>query len=63
MPRRRSGGFNLPRLIAPRVFGLSQLLVLAALVLTILDLLGIPLRGIPLIPVAVLLLCIAWLMP
>ena len=32
MPRRRSGGFNLLRLVAPRVFGLSQLLVLAALV-------------------------------
>jgi hypothetical protein len=63
MPRRRSGGFNLLRLVAPRVFGLSQILVLAALVLTILDLLGVPLRGIPLIPVAVLLLCIAWLLP
>jgi hypothetical protein len=37
--------------------------VLAALILTILDILGIPLRGVPLIPVAVLLLCIAWLMP
>jgi hypothetical protein len=63
MPRRRSSGFNPLRLVAPRLFGLSQLLVLAALVLTILDLLGIPLRGVPLLPVAVLLLCVAWLMP
>jgi hypothetical protein len=57
MPR-RSAGF-----ILPRVFGLSQLLVVVALILTILDLLGMPLRGIPLIPLAVLLLCIAWLVP
>ena len=63
MPRRRSAGFSLLRLVGPRVFGLSQLLVLVALILTILDILGIPLRGVPLIPVAVLLLCIAWLIP
>jgi hypothetical protein len=42
---------------------LSQLLVLAALILTILDLLNIAVRGLPLIPIAVLLLCIAWLVP
>jgi hypothetical protein len=57
MPRRSAGFRLLP------AFGLSQLLVLAALILTILDLLGILLRGIPLIPLAVLLLCIAWLVP
>jgi len=56
----------MPRRSAPfRVgsFGLSQLLVIAALILTILDLLNISVRGLPLIPLAVLLLCIAWLAP
>jgi hypothetical protein len=56
MPR-RSAGFVLP------AFGLSQILVVIALILTILDLLGIALPRIPLLPVAVLLLCIAWLVP
>ena len=57
MPR-RSGGFSL----LP-AFGISQLLVVIALILTILSLLSISVGGIPLIPVAVLLLCIAWLVP
>ena len=56
MPRRSS----LPRF---GTLGLSQLLVLAALILTILDLLNISVRSLPLIPLAVLLLCIAWLVP
>lgn len=43
--------------------GLTQLLVIAALILTVLDLLGIGVRGLPLLPLAVLLLCIAWLVP
>ena len=43
--------------------GLGQLLVVAALILVILDLLNISVRGLPLIPIAVLLLCIAWLVP
>ena len=43
--------------------GLSQILVIIALILTILSLLSISLGGIPLIPVAVLLLCVAWLVP
>ena len=42
---------------------LSQLLVAVALVLTVLDLLNVGLRGIPLLPLAVLLLCLAWLVP
>ena len=44
-------------------FGISQLLVIAALILTILELLNIGVRGLPLLPLAVLLLCIAWLVP
>lgn len=56
MPR-RSASFNVGSL------GLSQLLVIAALILTILELLDIPVRNLPLIPIAVLLLCIAWLAP
>ena len=43
--------------------GISQILVIVALILTILSLLSISVGGIPLIPVAVLLLCIAWLVP
>ena len=43
--------------------GISQILVVVALILTILSLLSISVGGIPLIPVAVLLLCIAWLVP
>ena len=57
MPRRSRGFSVLP------AFGVSQLLVVVALILTVLSLLSIPLAGIPLIPVAVLLLCIAWLVP
>ena len=56
----------MPRRSAPfRVgsFGLSQLLVIAALILTILELLSVGVRGLPLLPIAVLLLCIAWLAP
>jgi hypothetical protein len=56
MPR-RSASFNLGPL------GLSQLLVIAALILTILELLNVGVRGLPLLPIAVLLLCIAWLAP
>jgi hypothetical protein len=56
MPRR-----SVPVNVGP--LGLSQLLVFAALILTILDLLNISVRGLPLIPIAVLLLCIAWLTP
>ena len=44
-------------------FGLNRLLVIAALILTILELLNIGVRGLPLLPLAVLLLCIAWLAP
>jgi hypothetical protein len=51
---KRGGGINL---------SLSQLLVIGALVLTVLSLLGIGLAGIPLLPLAVLLLCLAWLVP
>ena len=57
MPRRRAAGFSFGAL------GLSQVLVIAALILTILSLLSISVGSIPLIPVAVLLLCIAWLVP
>jgi hypothetical protein len=56
MPR-RSASFNVGSL------GLSQLLVIAALILTILDLLNVGVRGLPLLTIAVLLLCIAWLAP
>lgn len=52
MPKR--GGINL---------SLSQILVVGALVLTVLSLLGIGLAGLPLLPLAVLLLCLAWLVP
>ena len=43
----------------------SQLLVVGALVLTVVDLLdlNIGLRGVPLLGLAVLLLCLAWLVP
>ena len=43
----------------------SQLLVVGALILTLIDLLNlnIGLRGIPHLPLAVLLLCLAWLLP
>jgi hypothetical protein len=51
MPRR--GGLRL---------GTNQLLVIIALVLTVLDLLNFRV-GIPLLPLAVLLLCLAWLVP
>lgn len=54
--RRRSGGLVL------RMLGVNRLLVMVALALTILSLLKIPIGGIPEIEVAVLLLCIAWLM-
>ena len=55
MPR---GGGNLK-------LSVSQLLVVGALILTVIDLLNlnIGLRGIPLLPLAVLLLCLAWLLP
>ena len=56
MPRRYSGP-SFGRI------GLSQLLVIVALILTILSLLSISVGGLPLIPIAVLLLCIAWLVP
>jgi len=52
MPRR--GGFNLST---------SQLLVVVALILTVLDLLRVGVSGLPLLPLAVLLLCLAWLVP
>ena len=44
---------------------MNQLLVIVALILTVLDLLNvnIGLRGLPLLPLAVLLLCLAWLVP
>ncbi len=44
---------------------LSQLLVVGALILTVVDLLNLNLlpRGVPLVPLAVLLLCLAWLVP
>ena len=54
---RRSASLNFGPL------GLSQLLVIAALILTILELLNIGVRGLPLLALAVLLLCIAWLAP
>ena len=41
----------------------SQLLVVGALILAVLDLLNIGFRGVPLLPLAVLLLCLAWLVP
>ena len=44
-------------------FSANQLLVVVALILTVLDLLNVGLQGIPLLPLAVLLLCIAWLLP
>jgi hypothetical protein len=55
MPR---GGGNLK-------LSVSQLLVVGALILTVVDLLNlnIGLRGVPLLPLAVLLLCLAWLLP
>jgi hypothetical protein len=56
MPR-RSGGFNLGRV------GLSQLLVIVALILVVLELLHVSIRNLPLLPLAVLLLCIAHLVP
>jgi hypothetical protein len=54
MPRRGGSSFSISA---------NKLLVLVALVLTVLDILNIPVRGVPLLPAAVLLLCIAWLMP
>ena len=56
MPR-RSGGPSLGGL------GLSQLLVVVALILVVLELLHVSVRGLPLLSLAVLLLCIAWLFP
>ena len=53
MPR-RGGRLN---------FSANQLLVIGALILTVLDLLNVGLRGLPLLPLAVLLLCLAWLVP
>ena len=53
MPR-RGGNLNL---------SVTQLLVIGALILTVLDLLNIGLRGLPFLPLAVLLLCLAWLVP
>jgi hypothetical protein len=53
----------MPRRAGNLTFSLNQLLVIVALILTVLDLLNIGLRGIPLLPLAVLLLCIAWLVP
>jgi hypothetical protein len=53
----------MPRRAGNLTFSLNQLLVILALILTVLDLLNIGLRGIPLLPLAVLLLCIAWLVP
>jgi hypothetical protein len=44
-------------------FSANQALVVVALILVILDLLNIGLRGIPVLPIAVLLLCLAWLVP
>jgi hypothetical protein len=44
-------------------FSANQLLVVVALILTVLDLLNVGLGGIPLLPLAVLLLCLAWLVP
>ncbi len=43
----------------------SQLVVVGALILTVMDLLNLNLlpRGLPLLPLAVLLLCLAWLVP
>jgi hypothetical protein len=41
--------------------GPTQLLVIVALILTVLDLLRIGVGGLPLLPLAVLLLCLAWL--
>ena len=43
--------------------GLNQLLVVIALILTVLDLLRVGVGSLPLIPLAVLLLCLAWLVP
>jgi hypothetical protein len=43
--------------------GPSQILVVIALVLTVLELLNVGVRGLPLLPLAVLLLCLAWLVP
>lgn len=57
MPRRRAGGAVLGGL------GLSQLLVVAALILTVLSLLSISVPSVPLIPVAVLLVCVSLLLP
>jgi hypothetical protein len=42
----------------------SQLLVVVALLLTVADLLGLNIGlRVPLLPLAVLLLCLAWLVP
>jgi hypothetical protein len=54
MPRRLGGGLSL---------GTNQLLVIIALILTVLDLLNVGVGGLPLLPLAVLLLCLAWLIP
>jgi hypothetical protein len=43
--------------------GVSQILVVIALILAVLDLLNVGLGGIPLLTIAVILLCIAWLVP
>ena len=50
----RRGGISL---------GTNQLLVVIALILTVLDLLKVSVGSLPLIPLAVLLLCLAWLVP
>ncbi len=44
---------------------ISQLLVVGALILTVVDLLNLNLlpRGVPLLSLAILLLCLAWLVP
>jgi hypothetical protein len=53
----------MPRRGGTLSFSVNQLLVIVALILTALDLLNVGVRGIPLLPLAVLLLCIAWLVP
>ncbi len=53
----------MPRYRGGLTLGPTHILVVIALILTILDLLHIALGGIPLLPLAVLLLCLAWLVP
>jgi hypothetical protein len=53
----------MPRRDANLRLGPTQIVVVIALILAVLDLLNIALGGLPLLTIAVILLCVAWLIP